>query len=316
MNPYAVFLIYLVAILGFVAFTLLLNRVQRVLHESVKGAAGKFPVVQGVAGQAMSVKEFLEFMQKVGGFQSAFAELSRRLDEGSDTRQCIDRVEARRKVEDLSRLKDEFLSIASHELRTPVTSIKGYTQLAKMLINEGDLITSEEYLDIALDQIDQLERHAQALDQDLGAVKVVHRHVVAIHALAPALRVADQFHRAAVQFGDAPAGVVVAVDLAEGGLWADRVGAAVGRRPVVLELVDPADVDERFRLGEPQLHERQQAHPARDDLRRAVRCGERFDGLVERGDPPIGERCRDHAWPPFADWIADQTFCEVYGMSR
>ena len=67
-------------------------------------------------------------------------------------------MEARRKVEDLSRLKDEFLSIASHELRTPVTSIKGYTQLAKMLIKEGDLNTSEEYLDIALDQIDRMSR--------------------------------------------------------------------------------------------------------------------------------------------------------------
>jgi signal transduction histidine kinase len=61
-------------------------------------------------------------------------------------------------VEDLSRLKDEFLSIASHELRTPVTSIKGYTQLAKMLIKENDLNTSEEYLDIALDQIDRMSR--------------------------------------------------------------------------------------------------------------------------------------------------------------
>jgi PAS domain S-box-containing protein len=69
-----------------------------------------------------------------------------------------EQVEARRKVEDLSRLKDEFLSIASHELRTPVTSIKGYTQLAKMLIKEGDLQTSEEYLDIALDQIDRMSR--------------------------------------------------------------------------------------------------------------------------------------------------------------
>lgn len=69
-----------------------------------------------------------------------------------------EQVEARRKVEDLSRLKDEFLSIASHELRTPVTSIKGYTQLAKMLIKEGDLGTSEEYLDIALDQIDRMSR--------------------------------------------------------------------------------------------------------------------------------------------------------------
>ena len=69
-----------------------------------------------------------------------------------------EQVEARRKVEDLSRLKDEFLSIASHELRTPVTSIKGYTQLAKTLIHENDLNTSEEYLDIALDQIDRMSR--------------------------------------------------------------------------------------------------------------------------------------------------------------
>ena len=69
-----------------------------------------------------------------------------------------EQVEARRKVEDLSRLKDEFLSIASHELRTPVTSIKGYTQLAKTLIREGDLNTSEEYLEIALDQIDRMSR--------------------------------------------------------------------------------------------------------------------------------------------------------------
>ncbi|HYS53717.1 MAG TPA: ATP-binding protein [Thermoanaerobaculia bacterium] len=69
-----------------------------------------------------------------------------------------EQVDARRKVEDLSRLKDEFLSIASHELRTPVTSIKGYTQLAKTLIREQDLETSEEYLDIALDQIDRMSR--------------------------------------------------------------------------------------------------------------------------------------------------------------
>lgn len=70
----------------------------------------------------------------------------------------IEQVEAREKVEDLSRLKDEFLSIASHELRTPVTSIKGYTQLAKAMIQEGDQPTSQEYLDIALDQIDRMSR--------------------------------------------------------------------------------------------------------------------------------------------------------------
>jgi PAS domain S-box-containing protein len=75
-----------------------------------------------------------------------------------NARLYTEQVEARHKLEDLSRLKDEFLSIASHELRTPVTSIKGYTQLAKMLIKENDLTTSEEYLDIALDQIDRMSR--------------------------------------------------------------------------------------------------------------------------------------------------------------
>jgi PAS domain S-box-containing protein len=75
-----------------------------------------------------------------------------------NARLYTEQVEARHKLEDLSRLKDEFLSIASHELRTPVTSIKGYTQLSKMLIKEGDLATSEEYLDIALDQIDRMSR--------------------------------------------------------------------------------------------------------------------------------------------------------------
>ena len=75
-----------------------------------------------------------------------------------NARLYTEQVEARRKVEDLSRLKDEFLSIASHELRTPVTSIKGYTQLAKTLIRENDLATSEEYLNIALDQIDRMSR--------------------------------------------------------------------------------------------------------------------------------------------------------------
>ena len=75
-----------------------------------------------------------------------------------NARLYTEQVEARRKLEDLSRLKDEFLSIASHELRTPVTSIKGYTQLAKALIGENDLTTSAEYLDVALDQIDRMSR--------------------------------------------------------------------------------------------------------------------------------------------------------------
>lgn len=109
-----------------------------------------------------------------------------------------EQVEARRKLEDLSRLKDEFLSIASHELRTPVTSIKGYTQLAKTLIRENDLHTSEEYLEIALDQIDRMSRlilelldvsrietgrleiRREPIDWAAFVRSVVHRHQTAV----------------------------------------------------------------------------------------------------------------------------------------
>ena len=38
-------------------------------------------------------------------------------------------VNKRKHIEELSRQKDEFISVASHELKTSVTSIKGYTQV-------------------------------------------------------------------------------------------------------------------------------------------------------------------------------------------
>jgi len=48
---------------------------------------------------------------------------------------CVDITEQK----NLQKQKDDFIGIASHELKTPVTSIKGYTQvLEKMLLKKGD----------------------------------------------------------------------------------------------------------------------------------------------------------------------------------
>ncbi|HZS95009.1 MAG TPA: GAF domain-containing protein, partial [Chloroflexota bacterium] len=56
----------------------------------------------------------------------------------------------------LGQLKDEFLSVASHELKTPVTSIKGFTQVLQRRLPEELTGTFGRYLDIVDHQANRL----------------------------------------------------------------------------------------------------------------------------------------------------------------
>lgn len=74
----------------------------------------------------------------------------------------LEEIEFRKLAE---RKKDEFISIASHELKTPLTSVKGYVQLLERSIDKGDIPTVKKHLKKAQMQLEKLnELIADLLD--------------------------------------------------------------------------------------------------------------------------------------------------------
>lgn len=78
-------------------------------------------------------------------------EQNRKLNEMQKT--LLEEIEFRKEAE---RKKDEFISIASHELKTPLTSVKGYVQLLERSVNKGDTDTVKKHLSKAQAQLEKL----------------------------------------------------------------------------------------------------------------------------------------------------------------
>lgn len=72
-------------------------------------------------------------------------------------RKAIREQERAEQAEELEEMKSSFIRTATHEIRTPLTSIKGYTQLGKMKLEEKDYDELDRYLDVILRNSDRLE---------------------------------------------------------------------------------------------------------------------------------------------------------------
>lgn len=66
----------------------------------------------------------------------------------------MEEIEQRKRAE---LKKDEFLSIASHELKTPLTSVKGYIQLAEMSVQSNEKENALNFINRSSSQLKKLD---------------------------------------------------------------------------------------------------------------------------------------------------------------
>ena len=67
---------------------------------------------------------------------------------------ALDNAKLYQQVQQLNAKKDEFIGLASHELRTPVTSLKGYLQIFEKTISESD--KNKAFIHKAVQQVNKL----------------------------------------------------------------------------------------------------------------------------------------------------------------
>lgn len=80
-------------------------------------------------------------------------------------------AQANEKLQDLDKLKTEFLSLASHQLRSPLTAIKGYTSM----LLEGSFGNVEPKQKEAIDRVFQSSTHLTKVVEDLLNVSKIEQ---------------------------------------------------------------------------------------------------------------------------------------------
>jgi signal transduction histidine kinase len=130
------------------------------------GAPGAMLPRRGPTEVRRLTQHFHEMRERLSG---ASAEQARLLQSERD---------ARTAAEHASRLREQFLSVAAHELKTPVTTLRGYAQLCLRRLRQAGRTTGGATLDLlalsrALERIDQQSgRMARLIEQLLDVSRM------------------------------------------------------------------------------------------------------------------------------------------------
>jgi signal transduction histidine kinase len=130
--------------------------------------------------------------------------------------EITEQVKARQQSEDLSRQKDDFIGVASHELKTPVTSLKGFAQLLERRFRrDGDARAADllhkmdaqltkltnlvnDLLDVTKIENGQLQLRCSLFDYNTLITEVIEE----IQRAAPRHRIVSELRASVTLFAD------------------------------------------------------------------------------------------------------------------
>jgi len=137
-----------------------------------------------IAEEALRTKSDVEmelrFKDKNGDFKWHLSRAIAVLDENGNFQSWVSATTQIHKIKEEEKRKGEFLKMVSHELKTPVTSIRGYTQLLLSMIKENEAIKSSNIpLESSLKRIDnQINRLIRLISEMLDLSRIEDNQLV------------------------------------------------------------------------------------------------------------------------------------------
>ncbi|ASJ73121.1 sensor histidine kinase [Granulosicoccus antarcticus] len=149
-----------------IAAPVLVERCERLLAGAIGAASARVMIDSITGGTAPSIESVLSILEessKVRSHSRRLERQSRQLEKATDELRS-----ANERLQELDRLKDEFVATVSHELRSPLTSIRAFSEI--LLTNpEMETAQREEFLGIVVKESERLTR---LVDQVLDLAKI------------------------------------------------------------------------------------------------------------------------------------------------
>jgi signal transduction histidine kinase len=148
-----------------------IERLEKRLSSSVGSATAHAMIGQIAGGAVVSVEELMAVANETAQIMEYSSQLEAKSEELSRTARQL--REANAKLQDLSIQKDAFLSQISHELRTPMTSIRAFSEI----LREGGSLDDEARIKFSGIIHDEAVRLTRLLDDLLDLSVLEHGQV-------------------------------------------------------------------------------------------------------------------------------------------